>query len=90
MATKGEYLVNKTVADCASLVSQLEQAKSILWRVIERMEAIGGAALDDYTFENAYTKAKFISLYQALDALPEFVIDDATRDEIFDLLSSVQ
>jgi len=54
------------------------------------MEAVGAPALDDVVFENDYTKADFIALYQALDALPSFVIDDDTRDKVFDLLSSIQ
>lgn len=90
MATKGQYLVNNTVADCAALVGQLEAVKARIWRIVERMEAIGAPALDDVVFENGYAKADFIDLYQALDALPAFVVDDDTRDEIFDLLASVQ
>ena len=90
MATKGQYLVNNTVEDCASLIGQLEQTKRTLWRVVNRMEAIGAAALDDVVFENNYSKTKFIALYNALDALPDFVIADSVRDAIFDLLSSVQ
>jgi hypothetical protein len=90
MATKGQYLVNNTVEDCASLIQRLENARSLLWRVVNRMEAIGAPALDDVVFENDYTKTKFIALYTALNALPDFVIDDDTRDKVFDLLSSVQ
>ena len=90
MATKGQYLVQNTVEDCAALIQRLESARSLLWRIVNRMEAVGAPALDDVVFENDYTKAKFIALYQALDVLPDFVIDDATRDKVFDLLSSVQ
>jgi hypothetical protein len=90
MATKGEYLVNNTVADCARLLAQIDQARSLVWRIVERMEAIGGGVLDTHVFENNYTKADFVALYTALNGLPDFVIDDATRDHLFNLLSSVQ
>ena len=90
MATKGEYLVRNTVEDCTTLVSQIEGIRSMLWRVVNRMQAIGSAALDDVVFENNYTKQKFIDLYNILDKLPDFVIDDGARDAVFDLLSSVQ
>jgi hypothetical protein len=90
MATKAEYLVNQTVADVTRLTAQIDQARSLVWRIVERMEAIGGAVLDTHVFENNYTKADFVALYTALNNLPDFVIDDATRDDIFNLLSSVQ
>jgi hypothetical protein len=90
MATKGEYLVNRTVEDCTALIAQLEHVKRIVWRTVERMEAIGAGPLDEYNWPDDYSKAQFVSLYNALDGLPNFVIDDDTRDKIFDLLSSIQ
>ena len=90
MATKGDYLVYRTVEDCTSLVAEIERVKRTIWRTVERMEAIGPGALDEFNWPADYNKTKFVSLYNALNSLPEFVIDDDTRDKIFDLLSSIQ
>ena len=90
MATRAEYLVNETHDDVTRLVQTIDTAASLLWRITQRMVSIGASVLDTHQFENSYTKADFIALYQALNELPDFVIDDEARDKILLFLSSVQ
>lgn len=90
MATPGEYLVYQTVEDCTSLVQELERTQRLVWRIVERMEAIGAGPLTGFVWPNGYTQAKFVALYNALAALPDFVVDDAVRDDIFELLAALQ
>ena len=90
MATPGQYLVNNTVTDCNALLLQLEQARRLMTRITERMEALGTAALAGYAWPEGYAQQDFVDLYQALDALPGSVVSDAVRDALFDLVSHVQ
>lgn len=90
MATQGTYLVNNTVIDCNALLSQLEQARRLVTRVTERMEALGTAALAGYAWPEDYAQQDFVALYQALDALPGSVVEDDVRDKLFKLVSCVQ
>lgn len=91
MATKGEYLVNKTVNDCNQLLAQLEQAKTTAQRVAERMLGVGYLALLDYEWPDGYTlNNDFVPLYNALAALPGSVVENATRDAIYKLVATFQ
>ena len=90
MATQGEYLVNNTVQDSAQLLSQLEQAKRLSQRIAQRMESLGIAALVGYAWPAGYTQADFVALYQSLEALPGLVVEDTVRDELYQLVSSIQ
>ena len=90
MATPGQYLIINTVTDCNALLMQLEQARRLVTRVTERMEALGTSALADYNWPEGYTQQDFVNLYQALDALPGSVVADAVRDALYDLVSYIQ
>jgi len=90
MATPGDYLVNNSVNDANALLAQLEQAKRLVTRIAQRMDALGIAALVGHVWPDGYTQADFVALYQALDALPGLVVDDDMRDKLFKLVSSIQ
>lgn len=90
MATQGEYLVNNTVTECTALIEQLLAVHLNITRITERMVSVGTAALDTYTWPAGYTKVEFIALYTFLAALPPLIVDDATRDAIYELLSYIQ
>jgi hypothetical protein len=90
MATPGDYLVNKTSDDCNALLARLEDAKTLANRIVQRMEALGIGALVGYVWPNDYTQAKFVDLYQALDALPGSVISDDNRNKIVELVAAIQ
>ena len=86
---KEQYLVNRSSEDAARLLSQLEQAKTTAHRIVQRMEAMGVAALEGHEWPEGYTQADFVQCYQVLDALPGLVVADAVRDVLFKLVSSV-
>jgi hypothetical protein len=90
MATPGEFLVNKSSDDCNELLSHLERAKTIANRVVERMDALGTAALVGYSWPNGYTQTKFVALYQALNGLPGSIVEDDTRDKIIEFVAAIQ
>jgi len=90
MATQGQYLVNNTVNDCNVMLAQLEGARRLVTRIVERMEALGVAALQGHVWPEGYTQADFVALYQALDVLPGCIVADDVRDKIFKLVSSIQ
>lgn len=90
MATPGEFLVNNTSEDCTRLLSQLESVKTTASRIVERMSAIGAGALAGYVWPNEYSQVKFVALYTALAALPGTVVEDDTRDKIFELIAAIQ
>lgn len=90
MASRGEFLVTKTVNDCTTLLSQLEAAKTTALRISQRMVSLGTPALDGYVWPEGYTQADFVALYTALAGLPGSLVVDATRDAIFKLVSSIQ
>ena len=90
MATQGQYLVLRTVNDATNLLAELEQARTVATRIVERMEAIGAGALDDYVWPEGYTKADFVALYNQLSGLPGSVVSDDVRDALFKLVSSIQ
>ena len=90
MATQGEFLVRRTVADCTALLSQLEAAKPTAQRISQRMVSLGIPALAGYAWPEGYTQSDFVALYTALSALPGSMVADATRDAIFKLVSSIQ
>lgn len=90
MATQGDFLIQRTVSDCTTLLSQLEAAKTTAQRISQRMVSLGLPALEGYVWPEGYTQTDFVALYQALAALPDSVVIDATRDAIFKLVSSIQ
>lgn len=90
MATQGEYLVNNTVQDAVDLLAQLEQAKRLANRIVQRMEALGLSVLDGYEWPAGYTEQDFVDLYESLDALAGLVVDDTVRDELYKMVSSIQ
>ena len=90
MATQGEYLVNNTTTDASQLLYQLEEVKKTAGRIVQRMESLGVAALIGYAWPAGYTQADFIALYQSLEALPGLVVEDAVRDELYQLVSTIQ
>lgn len=90
MATQGHYLVTRSVDDAHTLLADLERARTVATRIVQRMEAIGAGALDDYEWPEGYTKNDFIALYQELDALPGSMVADAVRDALFKLVSFIQ
>ena len=48
MATPGGYLINRSVQDANALLSQLEGARQLATRIIQRMEALGAGVLTGY------------------------------------------
>lgn len=90
MATPGDYLVTKTATDCNTLLARLEEAKTLALRISQRMESMGTGPLAGYSWPNDYTQAKFVALYQALDALPGLVVENSTRDKIIELVAAIQ
>ena len=90
MATPGEFLVQRTVSDCTTLLSQLEAAKTTAQRVSQRMVSLGLPALAGYVWPDGYTQDDFVALYVALAALPGSVVADETRDALHALVSSIQ
>jgi len=89
MSQQGNYLVNRTTTDCGALLVRLEEAKTLAARIAQRMEALGIAALVGFEWPEGYTQADFVALYQALDALPGLIVEDAMRDALFNLVGSV-
>ncbi len=89
MSQQGQYLVLQSVNDSVALLAELERSKTLAQRISQRMVAIGVGALQDYVWPTGYTQADFVALYNALAALPGMVVDDATRDKIFKLVSSI-
>lgn len=90
MATQGHFLVIRSVEDAVTLLAQLERARTTIARIVERMESIGPAALDGHAWPEGYTKADFVALYNALNALPGSVVADDVRNKLFKLVSSIQ
>lgn len=90
MATQGDFLVQRTVNDCTTLVVQLEAAKTTAQRISQRMVSLGLPALSGYAWPEGYTQADFVALYQALNALPGSMVADDTRDALYKLVSSIQ
>ena len=90
MATQGHYLVTRTVNDATSLLAELEQTRTVITRIVERMGAIGATALDDYEWPDGYAKGDFVALYTALNGLPGSVVADEVRDALFELASHIQ
>ena len=95
MATKADYLINSTVNDCAQLRAALEQAKTLVARVVQRMEALADegnpvAFLLAYVWPDGYTLEDFEALYNAFGALPGSVVSDETRDSIYKILAHFQ
>jgi hypothetical protein len=90
MATPGDYLINRSVEDCNALLTQLEQARRLITRIVQRMEALGVGALAGYAWPAGYTQSDFVALYNALDALPGSIVEDATRNKVFDIVSTFQ
>ena len=86
---QGKYLVNRTSEDCATLLRQLEQARTTATRIVQRMEALGVPVLKGYVWPDGYSQDDFVALYRALDALPGGVVDNMTRDALFKLVSTV-
>jgi hypothetical protein len=54
------------------------------------MEALGVAALAGFEWPEGYTQADFVALYTALDLLPGLVVEDAVRNAVIKLVSSIQ
>lgn len=90
MSTPGDFLVQRTVVDCTTLLSQLEAAKTTAQRISQRMVSLGTPALVGYVWAEGYTQNDFVALYTALAALPGSVVADATRDALQKLVSSIQ
>ena len=90
MATQGDYLVLRSVEDANALLSQLEQARRLVTRITERMEALGVAALVGHVWPTGYTQADFVALYQALNVLPGLIVDPTVRDKLFKIVSCIQ
>lgn len=90
MATQGHYLVFRTVEDATSLLSDLERTRTVVTRIVERMEGLGVAALDGHEWPAGYTQADFMALYNALNGLPGSVVADEVRDALFKLVSYIQ
>ena len=95
MAGKADYLIINTVNDSNLFLSQVQQLKTTATRIVQRMLAMTDGATDlsilqGYVWPAGYTQANFITLYNALKDLPGSVVDDATRDALFALVSSFQ
>ena len=90
MATPGHLLVTNTSENALALLNQLEQAKTTATRIVQRMEALGTAALTGYEWPEGYTQADFVALYQALDGLPGSVVSDDVRNQLWKLVAAVQ
>lgn len=91
MATKAEYLVNKTVNDANALLAQLEAAKTTARRITERMLGVGYVCLMSYDWPEGYTlNEDFLALYTAIEALPGSVVPDATRAALYKLVATFQ
>lgn len=90
MATQSEYLVRNTVNDANALIASLAQVVTITNRIVQRARALGATTWDAYEFPAGYDATQAKALITALEALPESIVENTTRNRIHKIVSIIQ